>query len=33
MRFFDQMERIVRLLMDEEDSRHVELPVIDESTA
>ena len=33
MRFFDQMERIVRLLMDEEESRPVDLPVIDESTA
>ena len=33
MRFFDQMERMVRLLMDEEESRPVELPVIDESTA
>ena len=33
MRFFDQMERMVRLLMDEEESRPVELPVIDESIA
>jgi len=33
MRFFDQMERMVRLLMDEEESRPVDLPVIDESTA
>jgi len=33
MRFFDQMERIVRLLMDEEESRHVEMPVNNESNA
>ena len=29
MRFFDHMERRARLHMDEEESRHVELPVID----
>jgi len=31
--FFDLMERRARLHMDEEESRHVELPGIDESTA
>ena len=31
--FFDLMERRARLHMDEEESRHVELPGIDELTA